>query len=93
MEQIILLVPALPILSALLIANDRKALLAARDLDWLARAVSAILWPPTTLLAQASAGSHGRLYALAWAFTLTYASLLFGLAISFFEDKDLLWSE
>ncbi len=81
------------ILSALLIANDRKALLVARGLDWLAGAVSAILWPPATLLAQASAGNHGRLYALAWAFTLTYGILLFGLAISFFEDKDLLWSE
>lgn len=81
------------ILSALLIANDRKALLTARGLDWLARAVTAILWPPTTLLAQASAGNHGRLYALAWAFSLTYAILLFGLAISFLEDKDLLWSE
>jgi hypothetical protein len=81
------------ILSSLLIANDRKDLLAARGLDWLARAVSAILWPPSMLLAQASAGNYDRLYALAWAFTLTYAILLSGLAISFFEDKDLLWSE
>jgi hypothetical protein len=81
------------LLSALLIANDRKALLAARGLDWLARAVTAILWPLNTLLAQASAGNHGRLYALAWAFTLTYAILIYGLAVSFFADKDLLWSE
>jgi hypothetical protein len=81
------------LLVALLIANDRKPVLAARGLDWLARAVNAILWPPSTLLAQASAGSHDRLYALAWAFTLTYAILLFGLAISFLADKDLLWSE
>jgi hypothetical protein len=81
------------ILSSLLIANDRKDLLAARGLDWLARSVSAILWPPSMLLAQASAGNYDRLYALAWAFTLTYAILLSGLAISFFEDKDLLWSE
>jgi hypothetical protein len=81
------------LLAALLIANDRKAVLAAGGLDWLVRAVNAILWAPTTLLAQAFAGVHNRLYMLAWVLTLTYAVLLFGLAASFLEDKDLVWSE
>jgi hypothetical protein len=81
------------LLAALLIANDRKAVLAAQGLDWLVRVVTAVLWPTSTLLAQASAGHHGRLYALAWVFNLAYAALLFGLATSLFADKDLLWSE
>jgi hypothetical protein len=81
------------ILAALLITNDRKAVLANRGLDWLVSAMNTILWPPNTLLAQASAGEHGWMYALAWGLTLTYGTLLFSLASSFFEDKDLLWSE
>jgi hypothetical protein len=81
------------LLAALLIANDRKAVLATRGLDWLVRVVTAVLWPTSTLLAQASAGHHGRLYVLAWVFNLAYAALLFGLATSLFADKDLLWSE
>lgn len=81
------------LLAALLIANDRSMVLASRGLEWLVHAVDAILWPPRTLLAQASAGIHDRPYALAWLFTLAYAALLFSLAASFFTDKDLLWSE
>jgi len=81
------------LLAALLIVNDRSAMLSARGLTWLVRAVDAILWPVSTLLAQASAGNHGRLYTLAWILTLTYALLLFGLAASFLNEKDLLWPE
>lgn len=80
-------------LTALLIANDRKATLADHGLNWLARAVTVILWPVTTLLGQASAGNHGRGYFLAGGLTLVYACLSFGLAMLFFEGKDLLWSE
>jgi hypothetical protein len=80
-------------LAALLIANDRQAMLAARGLDWLVKAVIVSLWPTSTLLAQASAGIQDRRYALAWVLTLAYAALLFGLATSFLADKDLLWSE
>ena len=91
------------LLAALLIANDQKARLQHLRLDWLIRAVSAVLWPVNTLLAQASAsvgqaGSGqaaglGRTYLLAWALTLAYAVLLFALASQLFEDKDLLWTE
>jgi hypothetical protein len=48
------------LLTALLVANDQKARLQERGLDWLARGITAILWPVNTLLSQASAGSHGR---------------------------------
>jgi hypothetical protein len=78
---------------ALLVANDRKAWLTARGLDWLARVVDTILWPVSTLLSHASAGNHNSSYLLAGALTLAYAGLLFGLATTLFEDKDLLWSE
>jgi hypothetical protein len=81
------------LLVGLLIASDRKAWLAARGLDWLVRAVTAILWPVTTLLGRASAGIHDRSYLLAATLTLAYAGLLFALAVALFEDKDLLWSE
>lgn len=81
------------LLAALLIANDRSTMLANRGLEWLVRAVDVILWPPTTLLAQASAEIHDRPYVLAWLLTMVYAALLFGLAASFLADKDLLWSE
>jgi hypothetical protein len=81
------------LLAALLIANDRKAMLSDQGLSWLVRAVDAILWPLNTLLARASAGIYDRLYALAWILTLATAALLFGLAASFLEEKDLLWSE
>jgi hypothetical protein len=81
------------LLTALLIANDRKTVLTGHGLNSLVQAVDATLWPVTTLLSQASAGTYNRTYLLAWALTLTYACLLFGLGASFFEDKDLLWSE
>lgn len=77
----------------LLISNDRKAFLIQHGLDWFAQAVNAILWPVSTLLAQASAGIQGKDYALAWALTSVYAILLFALATALLEAKDLLWSE
>jgi hypothetical protein len=55
--------------------------------------VEAVLWPVKTILAQASAGIYDLDYALAWALTCAYAVLLFVLAVSLFDDKDLLWSE
>jgi len=81
------------LLTALLLVNDRKATLNARRLDWLVRSVTTILWPISTLMSQASAGSHGRSYFLALALTLAYATLLLALAVQLFEGKDLLWSE
>ena len=80
-------------LAGLLIANDRKAFLARQGMDWLSRIVDAVLWPVNTLLTQASAGAHNPDFFLAWALTLAYALMLFGLAASLFDDKDLLWSE
>jgi hypothetical protein len=81
------------LLAVLLIANDRKAMLAFHGLDWLARGVTILLWPVSTLLAQASSGTHDRSYWLAGALTLAYAGLLLALATLLFEEKDLLWSE
>jgi hypothetical protein len=81
------------LLTALLVANDQKSALQTRGLDWLVRVVTAILWPVTTLLNQASANIHDRNYFLALGMTLTYAGLFFLLAVQLFEDKDLLWSE
>ena len=81
------------LLAVLLIANDQKAMLAARGLDWLARAVTILLWPVSKLLVQASSGIHDRSYWLAGALTLAYAALLLAGAISLFKGKDLLWSE
>jgi hypothetical protein len=81
------------LLAGLLIANDRKAFLTRKGVDWLARLVSAALWPISTLTEQASAGIHGRDYAMAWVLTCIYALLLFTLAAALFGDKDLLWSE
>ncbi len=78
---------------SVLVANDRRSQLQGRRLDWLVRVVTAILWPMSTLLAQASAGSHGRSYFLAGALTLVYAGLLFSLAAQLFVDKDFLWVE
>ena len=79
--------------TALLIANDQKSRLQAYRLEWLTRAVTAILWPVNTLLTQASAGIHDRSFFLALGLTLTYAALLFGLAAQLFAGKDLLWTE
>jgi hypothetical protein len=81
------------LLTGLLLANDQKAMLASRNFGWLAQAVTAILWPVTTLLAQASAGIHDWSYWLALALTLAYAVLLSVLAALLFTGKDLLWTE
>jgi hypothetical protein len=81
------------LLAGILVANDQKRWLAARGLDWLIRGVTAILWPVSTLLSRASAGIHDRTYWLGLALTLVYGGLLFVLAILFFVDKDLLWTE
>jgi hypothetical protein len=80
-------------LAVLLVANDQKAMLRSRDLDWLVRAVNTVLWPVNTLLARASAGIHDRTYFLALVLTLAYAASLFVLAVQLFADKDLLWTE
>ncbi|MFC2037360.1 hypothetical protein ACFLYD_05240 [Chloroflexota bacterium] len=81
------------VLTALLLANDRKAMLATRGWDWLARVVTFILWPVSTLLSRASDGIHDQSYWLSLALTLAYANLLFLLATRLLEDKDLLWTE
>ena len=81
------------LLTGLLIANDRRASLIRAGMGWLSQMVSAVFWPVSTLLGQASAGSHGKDYILAWALTCAYAILLFALAAALFKDKDLLWSE
>jgi hypothetical protein len=81
------------LLTALLVANDQKARLQERGLDWLARGITAILWPVNTLLSQASAGSHGRSYFFAMGLTLAYAGLAFAFAVSSLTSKDLLWAE
>jgi len=81
------------LLTMLLVANDRKAVLHARGFDWLARAVATILWPVSTLLTRASAGIHDRPYWLAVGMTLLYALAFFGLAAQLFAEKDLLWTE
>jgi hypothetical protein len=80
-------------LAVLLVANDQKAMLQRRDLDWLVRLVSTILWPVNTLLARASAATHDRLYFLALVLTMAYALSLFILSAQLFADKDLLWTE
>ena len=81
------------LLAALLVTNDQKAWLAARGWDWAVQVVTAVLWPVTTLLGQASAAQHGQSYWLGLALTCLYALLLFGLAVQLFADKDLLWVE
>jgi hypothetical protein len=81
------------LLAALLVVNDQKIRLQVRGFDWLVRAVTTILWPVSTLLAQASAGLHDRSFFLALAATLGYAVLLLSLADQLLGDKDLLWTE
>jgi hypothetical protein len=81
------------LITALLVANDRRSFLEERRLHWLSRAVTAILLPMATLLAQASAGSYGRSYLLAMVLTVAYAGVLFGLATALLKHKDLLWPE
>ena len=81
------------LLAAVLVANDQQIALEALGLERLADAASVVIWPVSTLLGQASAGSHGRSYFLALGLTLAYAAVLFVLATEFLEDKDLLWPE
>ena len=81
------------LVTTVLVANDRRWLLEQNGLPWLSRAITLLLWPTTTLLAQASAGVHDRLYFLALAATLGYALILFVLALELFEHKDLIWAE
>lgn len=81
------------LLAGLLVANDRKAFLINHGMNWVSRIVDAVLWPVNTLLAQATAGIRDSTYVLAWVLTCAYAVLLFLLATSLFDDKDLLWSE
>lgn len=81
------------LVAAVLLANDRKEKLQSLGLDWVVRAVTTLLWPVSTLLSRASSGVHDHIFFLAWALTLVYALLLFGLAAQIFEEKDLLWSE
>ena len=80
-------------LAGLLVANDRKAFLINHGMHWLSRIVEAVLWPVNTLFAQATVGIHDSTYILAWVLTCAYAVLVFLLATSLFDDKDLLWSE
>ena len=81
------------LITVLLIANDRRSFFEERGLQWLSRAVGAVLWPMATLLAQASGGDHGVSYLVAGAATVVYAAILFALATALFEHKDLLWPE
>jgi hypothetical protein len=81
------------LITALLVGNDRRWLLEQEGLRLLSGAVTVLLWPTTTLLAQASAGVHDRFYFLALAATLLYAALLFTLAVELFRHKDLIWPE
>jgi hypothetical protein len=84
---------AYTLLTALLLANDRKAWLQFHGFVGLSRAVAAILWPVSTLLAQASNGLHDRTFFLALAGVLAYAVLVFGWSQQTFRTKDLLWTE
>ncbi len=81
------------LLAGLLVVNDRRAVLEARDLGWLARGAALILWPVSTMLSRASAGVHDRIYFVALVVTLAYALFLFSLAAQLFRAKDLLWPE
>jgi hypothetical protein len=78
---------------AVLVANDQRNALISRGWSWAAGLVERITWPVGTLLAQGSAGGHGRLYAVALAATLACAVALFALAAILFRDKDLIWTE
>jgi len=81
------------LLTALLVLNDQKAWLHSRGLDLVARVVTIILWPVTTLFGHGSASIHDRTYFMALAAMLAYAALAFALADQLLEDKDLLWTE
>jgi hypothetical protein len=81
------------LLALLLVGNERRAWLQGRGLDWAVKGINAVLWPVSTLLSQASAGLHGRTYMLSGLLTLSYAGLLFLLAVSLLGQKDLIWAE
>jgi len=81
------------LVTIVLVANDRRSFLEQHRLGWLDRVVTIILWPLSTLLAQASAGVHDRSYFLALVSTVAYALILLGVTAALFEHKDLLWSE
>jgi hypothetical protein len=81
------------LVAGLLVTNDRRALLEAEGMSWLARLATVVLWPMNTMLSRASAGLYDRTYFLAVALTLLYALLLFSLGAQLFEGKDLLWAE
>jgi hypothetical protein len=78
---------------AVLVANDRKAALLDRGLDWAVRVVERVLWPISTLLSRSSAGIHDRIYFVSLGLTLLFTLALFGLSTTLFRDKDLIWSE
>ncbi len=80
-------------MAVLLVANDQRALLRRRGLDWFVNSVATVLWPVNTLLAHASAGRHDRVYFLALVLTMAYALSLFILSAQLFADKDLLWTD
>jgi hypothetical protein len=81
------------LLAALLVGQDQASRLRERGLELVARAISAVVWPVTRLLSQASAGIHDLSYFLALGLTLAYAAALFVVASEAFVDKDLLWPE
>jgi hypothetical protein len=81
------------LLAAALTGYDQQSKLLAWNLDWLIRILSALFWPVSNLLGQASAGSHGRIYFLAWLLVPIYGLLLFVLADQILGGKDLLWAE
>jgi hypothetical protein len=81
------------LLTALLVANDRKAKLQSYGLSGLVQILTFLLWPISTLLSRASANTHDQSYFLALASSLGYAFVLFWLSVRMFRGKDLLWSE
>ncbi len=81
------------LLAALLVGHDQAARLRQKGLERVARVISIIFWPVTTLLSRASAGIHDGSYFLALGLTLAYAIVLFVLASEAFAEKDLLWPE
>ncbi|HNS51932.1 MAG TPA: hypothetical protein PKO09_12215 [Anaerolineae bacterium] len=81
------------LLVVILVANDRQTELLERGASWAVRIAERVTWPVGALLAEASAGVHGRTYLLALALVLFLAAALFLLAAYLFRDKDVLWSE
>ncbi len=77
----------------ILVANDQQVWLQSRNLDWVIRGVTTILWPMSTALSRATDGIHDQAYIAALCLVLAAAVLLFVLAAVLFEEKDLLWAE